>query len=85
MNAVPGIVSSSVSKSNGVVQPGLSVDVAGRPLLSSLANMSPTACKIDKTRRLPTLPQIKGSNNFEGRNETKYKTVLISDLVLVLY
>ena len=73
MNAVPGIVSSSLSKSNGGVQPGLSIDVAGRPLLSSWANMSPTACKIDKTRRLPTLPSTKGSNNFEGRGEIKYK------------
>ena len=66
MNALPGIVS-SLSNPNGGIQPGLSIDVTGRPLLPSWSNMSPTACKIDKTRRMPTLPQMKGSNNFEGR------------------
>lgn len=66
MNALPGIVS-SLSNPNGGIQPNLSIDVTGRPLLPSWTNMSPTACKIDKTRRMPPLPQMKGSNNFEGR------------------
>ena len=66
MNALPGIVS-SLSNPNGGIQPNLSIDVTGRPMLPSWTNMSPTACKIDKTRRMPTLPQMKGSNNFEGR------------------
>jgi len=66
MNALPGIVS-SLSNPNGGIQPSLSIDVTGRPLLPTWTNMSPTACKIDKTRRIPTLPQMKGSNNFEGR------------------
>ena len=66
MNALPGFVS-SLSNPNGGIQPSLSIDVTGRPLLPTWTNMSPTACKIDKTRRIPTLPQMKGSNNFEGR------------------
>ena len=67
MNALPGIVS-PLSKPSGGVQPSLSVDITGRPLSSSWANMSPTACKIEQPRRMPTLPIMKGSNNFEGRN-----------------
>ena len=67
MNAFPGIVS-PLSKPSGGVQPSLSVDITGRPLSSSWANMSPTACKIEQPRRMPTLPTMKGSNNFEGRN-----------------
>ena len=66
MNVSPGIVP-HLSKPNGGVQSGLSVDVAGRPIISSWTNMSPTACQIDKSRRVPTLPPLKGSNNFEGR------------------
>ena len=67
MNALPGIVS-PLSKTGGGVPPSLSVDITGRPLSTSWVNMSPTACKIDQTRRMPTLPTMKGSNNFEGRN-----------------
>ena len=74
MNALPGIVS-PLSKPGGGVQPSLSVDITGRPLSTSWANMSPTACKIDQARRMPTLPTMKGSNNFEGRNLIKIRMI----------
>ena len=84
MNALPGIVS-PLSKPGGGVQPSLSVDITGRPLSSSWANMSPTACKIEQPRRMPTLPTMKGSNNFEGRHLIKIKIDSRESLYKSLY
>ena len=88
MNALPGIVS-PLSKPSGGVQPGLSVDITGRTLSTSWANMSPTACKIEQARRMPTLPTMKGSNSFEGRNliaiDIDSKTLFLFEVQKVIF